>query len=296
MSSLYSESSSSLVKDSAETMDLGLKGFEDWSSIPLSQHASRAMNSLNVSTGNASHPRTVYTTELNNDLLYIATIMKQSRKLRILRIHATSELHPLLHLLQRRDYLCLSTICTFLSAIHLTILELDLCGTQMTPDQSQEHSEGLHVCISIAALLTTLQRLRLRTRSICADALKLQQYSANLNLKEMILNLSLSDESSLATSATHATCCGSSTGGFLQLKVDMEQQARVLVDHMAAPKTVRILTHAFPSFEMRAFDVLTGKNIMLSEDAVWDDVSEAMEDQESDEESEIPDLSSDDDG
>jgi hypothetical protein len=299
LSSPYVESSLPLVKDSVETLDLDLKGFEDWDSIPLSRHDSRAVNVLNVSTWNGAHGRAVraaWTTELNNDLLYLATIIKQSRKLRILRIQATSELHPLLHLLERRDYLFLSTIRVFLSASNLTSLELDLCGTQLIPHQSQEHSEGFHVCTSIAALLTTLRRLRLRMRSICANVLKPRQHSTNLRLNEMLINLSLSNKSPLTTSAAHATCCGSSTGGFLQLKADMEKQAQVLVAQMAAPTIVRILTHVLPSIEMRAFDVLTSRNVTLSEGAEWDDDGEAIEDQVSDEESEISDLSSDEDG
>lgn len=298
LSSPYVELGLSLVKDSVETLDLDLKGSKDWDSIPLSQHDSRALNVLNVSTWNAAYGRTVraaWTTELNKDLLYLATIIKQSPKLRILRIQATSELHPLLRLLERRDYLFLSTIRAFLSASNLTSLELDLCGTRLVSHQSQEHGEGFHVCTGIAALLTTLRRLRLRMRSICADVLKPQQHSTNLRLNEMLINLSLFNESPLTTSAAHATCCGSSTWGFLQLKADMEKQAQVLAAHMAAPKIVRILTHALPSIEMRAFDVLTGRNVRLSEGAEWDDDGEAIEDQVSDEESEISDLSSDDD-
>jgi hypothetical protein len=299
LSSPYVESSLSLVKDSVETLNLDLEGFEDWDSIPLSRHDSQAVNVLNVSTWNGAHGRAVraaWTTELNNNLLYLATIIKQSRKLRILRIQATIELHPLLRLLERRDYLFQSTIRAFLSASNSTSLELDLCGTRLIPHQSQEHGEGFHVCTSIAALLTTLRRLRLRMRSICADVLKPLQHSANLRLNEVLINLSLSNESPLTTSAVHATCCGSSPGGFLQLKADMEKQAQVLVAQMAAPKIVRILTHALPSIEMRAFDVLTGRNFTLSEGAEWDDDGEAIEDEVSDEESEISDLSSDDDG
>ncbi|KAF2679297.1 hypothetical protein K458DRAFT_422337 [Lentithecium fluviatile CBS 122367] len=292
LSSQYVESSLPLVKDSVETLDLDLKGFEDWDSIPLSRHDSQAVNVPNVSTWNGAHGRAVraaWTTELNNDLLCLATIIKQSRKLRILRIQATSEIHPILRLLDRRDYLFLSTIGAFLSASNLASLELDLCGTRLIPHQSQERDEGFHICKSIAALLTTLQRLRLRMRSICADVLKPRQHSTNLRLNEMLINLSLSNESPLTTSAAHATCCGSSPGGFLQLKADMEKQAQVLVAQMSAPKIVRILTHALPSIEMRAFDVLTDRNVILSEGAEWDDDGEAIED-------EVSDLSSDDDG
>jgi hypothetical protein len=223
--------------------------------------------------------------------------MKQSRKLRILRMKATSELHPLLYLLERRDYLFLSTIRAFLSASNLASLDLDLCGTRLIPYQSQKHGEGSHLCTSIAAFLTTVRRLQLRMRSICADVLKPGQHNTNLRLNKMLINLSLSNESPLTTSAVHATRCGSSPGGFLQLKADMEEQAQVLVAQMAAPKIVRILTHALPSLSirMRAFDILTSRSLALSEGAEWDDDGEAIEEEVLDEESKISDLSSDND-
>ena len=298
LSSPYMGSSLSLVKDSVETLDLDLNGFENWTSLLLSRHDSQTVSLSDLSSLDDAHGRAVraaWTAQLNQDLLYFATIIKQSRKLRILRIQATTELILLLRYLERRDYLFLSTIRAFLSASNLTSLELDLCGTRLIPDQSQEHGEGFHVCTSIAALLTTLRCLRLRMRSICADVLKPRQHSTKLRLNEVLINLSLSYESPLTTSAAHATCCGSSSGGFLQLKADMEKQAQALVAQMAAPKIVRILTHELPSIEMQAFDVLTGKNVRLSDSADWDDDGETIEDEVSDEESEISDLSSDDD-
>lgn len=294
LSSPYVESSLLLVRDSVKTLDLNLRGFQDWDSSQLphdgpewADNTWRGVRGLTL--------RASWTTELNNDLLYLANTIKQSRKLRVLRIQATSELHPQLPLVERRDYLFPSTIRAFLSASNLTSLKLDLCGTQLVPCQSHEHDEEVHTCTSIATLLTTLRCLRLRMRSICADVLKPQQPSTSLRLNEMLINLSLSNESPLSTSATHATCCSSSSSGFLQLKADIEKQAQDLVAQMAAPKMVRILTHALPSFEMRALDVLTGRNIRLGEGAEWDDDGEVIGDEMSDEESEIPDLSSDDD-
>ncbi|KAF1913667.1 hypothetical protein BDU57DRAFT_430375, partial [Ampelomyces quisqualis] len=281
LNSPYVESNLHLVKDSVENMNLELKGFENWNSISQFQHDLQAEDVLNASTWNGAHGRavrTAWTTELDNDLLYLATIVKHSRRLRILRIQATSELHPVLHLLERRDYLFLSTMRAFLSASNFTSLELDLCGTRLIPRQSQEHDEVFHVCTSIAGLLTRLRRLRLRMRSICADVLKIRQDNTNLRLNEVLINLSLANESPLSTSAAHATCCGSSPVGLIQLKADMEKQAQDLVAQMAAPTMVRILTHTLPMIELRAFDVLTGRTVKLSEGAQWDDNGEAIED------------------
>lgn len=267
LSSPHVETSLRLVKDSTETLDLNLKGFEDWDSI-------------NVSSWNDSHGRAVraaWTTELDRDLVSLATIVKNSRKLRILRIQATSELHPLLRFLERRDYLFLSTTRAFLSPSNLTSLELDLCGTRLVSHQSKEQDEGIHVCTSIAALLNTLQRLRLRMRSICADVLKPPTALHRSAFERGAHQPQSIQRAPVTTSAAHATCCGSSAGGFLQLKADMEKQAQVLVAQMAAPKIVRILTHELPSFETRAFDVLTDRTMSLGEGAEWDDDGEAIE-------------------
>jgi hypothetical protein len=277
-SPLYTELSLRQIKDCVEALFLDLKGFEDWDSSPV---------------WHLYQMRLLWRTELNNDLLYLAKIMGQSRKLRIMRIRTTSEVNPHLPHSQRGDYLFLSTIRAFLSASNLTNLELDLCGIHIVSLTSEEYSIESHVCTDIATLLTTLRRLRLRMRSICANVLELRQHGNNLRLEEMIINLSLSNESPQITSASHAKCCVPSTD-LLQLKADLERQAQALVAQMAAPKIVRILTHALPSFEMRAFDVLTGKNVKLGEGADWDDEGEVIEDKESDAESEIPDLSSDD--
>ena len=52
--------------------------------------------------------------------------------------------------------------------------------------------------------------------------------------------------------------------------MDLRNQAQILATQMAAPKVVRILTHVRPSYEMRAFDVLTGENLGLRCNAEWD--------------------------
>ena len=62
---------------------------------------------------------------------------------------------------------------------------------------------------------------------------------------------------------------------------------------MAALKLVRILTHTYPNCELLALDVSTGKRVKLSEGVEWNDDGEDIEDDVSDEESEIPDISSD---
>ena len=276
-----------LIKDSLEILDLKLKGFEDWSSIPEPQSYPQNGNALDASSWDGDPVRALlaaWTTVLDNGLAQLAIIAKESRKLRIIRIQASSENHPLLPHLPRRDYLSLSTIRALLSVKNLMVLELDLCGTLLIP--RQEHRGGFHVCTSIGALLTTLRRLRLRMRSICADVLRLQHHDTSLRLSEVLINLSLSNESPMTTSAAHSTRCGSTGGGFLKLKADIEDQAEALAAHMASPKIIRILTHSLPQLKMRSLDVLTGKCMILADDMAWEDDGKTVED-DSDLESEI---------
>lgn len=276
-----------LLKDSVEILDLKLKGFEDWNSVQDSPSNSQSTNALHASSWDGDLGRSLlatWTTVLDNDLTQLAIIAKESRKLRIIRIQALSERHPLFPHLPRRDYLSLSTIRTLLSVKNLVVLELDLCGTSLVP--RKEHRDDFHVCTTIGALLTTLRRLRLRMRSICADALRPQHRDAGLRLSEVLINLSLSNESPMITSAAHTTQCGSTGGGFLKLKADIEAQAEALATLMKSPKIIRILSHSLPRLEMWSLDVLTGRRMILADDMAWEDDGKTVED-DSDSESEI---------
>ncbi|KAI1441524.1 hypothetical protein F5Y02DRAFT_294216 [Annulohypoxylon stygium] len=267
------------IKGSLEILDLELKRFEDWSSIPEPLSNPQDANIWDIFIWGGDLGRVLladWTTVLDNDLAQLAVTVKNSPRLRMIRIQASSERHPLLPHLPRRDYLSLSTVRALLSVENLTVLELDLCGTHLMP--RQEHGDDFHVCTSIGALLTNLRRLRLRMRSICPDVLRPQHHDTDLRLSEVLINLSLSEKSPMTTAAAHSTRCGSTGGGFLQLKADIEDQAKALAARMASPKTIRILTHSFPHIETQSLDVLTGKNMTLADNMEWEDDGETVED------------------
>lgn len=291
LASLYLETCLPLLKDSMESLDLRLKGFDDWEPTRPAQYRCKGAHVyvMHLPFWNGDHggaARPTWRGKLNNDLLQLATIIKQSRKLRFLRIQATSEMDPLLRLLGHRDYILLSTISSFLSTKNLSSLELDLCGTQLI--QHQNDGEKSHICTSIAALLPTLRCLRLRMRMICADVLKAPQDSTNLRLNEVLINFNLSKGASKIIYASQATNCDSLVK--VQLRADMQKQASVLVTQMAAPKMVRILMPTFPSLKTQVFDVLTGKTMELEDGAKWDADGKTIEDEVSDEEWDTPDV------
>lgn len=59
---------------------------------------------------------------------------------------------------------------------------------------------------------------------------------------------------------------------------------------MASPKTIRILTHSLPSFEIQSLDVLTGKKMMLDDGMTWDEDGKTVNvNEKSEPESEISD-------
>lgn len=169
-------------------------------------------------------------------------------------------------------------------------LDLDLSGTALLKPL-QEDRNSFHFCESIGALLTTLTRLRLRMRSLCAHVLKPKHHhNARVRLKEVIINLSLSFESQMATTKVHSGHCRSPGKGFYKLNTEMENQAKALVPQMASPKVFRILTHSVLHLEPVSFDVLTGKHMQLTEEMAWEEDGEVIEDVSDQESSDIPSL------
>ena len=121
-------------------------------------------------------------------------------------------------------------------------------------------------------------------RSICENVLKTQQRDASLRLSEVIVNLNLLPGPFDALPPKHAVHCTyffskqSYQPGEKSL-IDLRNQARILARQMAGPKVVRILTHVRPSYEMRAFDALTGENLGLGCNAEWDADGEPIKDE-----------------
>lgn len=285
LSSRDAEKSLQLVKENLTVLQLELKGFEDWSSIPdLQLHPTDICGVL----GNTM--LTTWTAELNDDLTKLTNVAKGCRKLRTVRVEATREHVPLFPLLPCRDYLSQSTIRSMLSVENLMALDVDLCGTALLKPL-QEDRDNFHICESISALLTTLTRLRLRMRRLCAHVLKPKHHhNARLRLKEVIINLSLSFESQMATTKVHSRHCHSPGEGFYKLRTEMENQAKALVPQMASPKVFRILTHVILHLEPVSFDVLTGKYMQLTEEMAWEEDGEVIEDVSDQESSDIPSL------
>ncbi|OAR02950.1 hypothetical protein LLEC1_07652 [Akanthomyces lecanii] len=267
----------SALRNSCEDLSLYIGGDQTRTISPSAQ--SFARTSTNADTSTALHvvsqDDTLANSQiLNNDLVQLSLLIQGSFKLHTLYIRAWS--FPPFHIRgSQRDYLSLPTMRSLLSVDHLAALVLDLpvgfC------DSSEYQEAGCQLCPTIGALLGNLQSLQLRVRTICPNALKPQSHSHSLPLTKVVVNLSLSTNLPWQTSAIHSKRCGSAGGGMLQLKADLQKQAESLLPRMATPKFLRILTHSLPSIETQVLDVVTGKTMILDDNAAWDQDGRAPE-------------------
>lgn len=249
------------LKDNIRTVALPLRGYDQW----------------RPSLEESLEERRTWTDNLDRDLAALADILRNSREFRAIHLAASMECHPLVPNTPRRSYLYAQTLSAFLQIESLTVLELDTWGTDFLPRNMGGDRESVHICPLVSRLLPTLHRLRIRMRRICPDALLVPQNTSPLHLQEFIINLSLAGEPSV-TSVASSLRCRSSDEGPINLRKDIEDQARALADRMISPKTVRVLSHILPSFEKESLDVLTGKRMILAEDSAWDDDGSMMDD------------------
>ena len=261
-----------LAKDTMESLSLWLMGCED----------------------RISHLHADSTATFESDLKKLAILVQECPKLRTVRIHAASEIYPINMPLPRHNYLTRPGIKPFLSIKNLTVLDLDLCGSSLLSHQGGAIS--FHICPDIGALLTVLRRLRLRMRRICADVLRPPDHGSSLPLEEVIINLDLSEGPEITTVPPHSSTCISPATTFLEMKTDLEAQAKILAAKMASPKLFRILSHSVPRFELLSLDILTGKTMLLTEDIhehkPWDaDGATITDESDAESESEISSLS-----
>ncbi|OAA63336.1 hypothetical protein SPI_03499 [Niveomyces insectorum RCEF 264] len=269
------------LKNTLESLDLTLTGYPGPAAARYLDAYPLSLELDDVQPPGASPDPPRYETwfrVLQHDLARLAAIARQARKLRALRIRACCHAALPVPASQMEDYLSRATLQSLLSMDHLHVLVLDTTvGLRASPGERDDHG---HVCPAVAALLPSLGILHLRMCRICPDALAVQGPVRSLRLREVIVNLSLLDNRPGITSAAHARRCGPAGAGMLQLQADIHKQAEALADRMAAPKTVRIVSHSLPDFRVHALDVLTGTMMVLEDGTPWNEDGKVVEDSE----------------
>ncbi|EEU38824.1 uncharacterized protein NECHADRAFT_83113 [Fusarium vanettenii 77-13-4] len=208
---------------------------------------------------------TDWTTNVDNDLTSLASILQGCSNLRSLKLRPRPRPRPLGMISQ--TWLSSDALVSLLSVGHLTCLEFDTVSTGLRSTTSHRRSD---ICEVIRALLPTLRRLRCRMRKICPRILLPPEEGPLLSLEEVIINLNLGDPTS-HDPPQHAYRCGIFVSGSpATWKAEMESGAKDLVDRMATPRVVRVLSRSPSGPQTECFDAIAQRRMMLAPSAAWD--------------------------
>lgn len=209
--------------------------------------------------------------QLDSSLSKLAAMLPGCPGIRFLSIRARGQSSALR--LDRLGYLKAATLADLLSLQHLTSLELDTAGCHLEPAPNGD----VHLCRSINSLLPSLRRLRCRMEEICESLL--EPPPSDTPLEEVIINLSISQLSDTITSYRYPNRCQTVARDFPQLKLALETQAATLAARLRNPRTLRIISHEFPSLDIYAFDAIKGRRIRLDNNVEWDADGELVDEE-----------------
>lgn len=261
----------SRIRHHVRTVRLRLGGFEGWRWRQVVESGSTYPIEIDLEVVNT------WTSELNGCLAALAGLLQQSTRLRSLKLEARLEkVDPVLGT-GARDYLMAVPQLKLASINYLTSLDMDLVGTHLI---GQIEDNSLHLCGSISAMLPNLRRLRCRMRTICPRLLEAPgDDDTPLHLEHVVVNLNLPYTTSGRNEILvyPARCEWRPGTGLTIIKTDVEAQARELVQRMANPRCVRVVSHVRPAYRPVSFDAVTGRRMLLAEDAPWDADGEEVE-------------------
>ncbi|KAH7268804.1 hypothetical protein B0J15DRAFT_233003 [Fusarium solani] len=257
---------SSLVHQHTRTIDIAFDGVQDRRAV------------LSASPDVRERMVSDWTTNVANDLTSLAAILQDCRNLRSLKLKPRPKWRARSVFL--RTYFSSDALVPLLSVSHLTCLEFDTVCTGIGGASSRP---GSHICENISALLPTLRRLRCRMRKICPRILKPPGEGTISSLEEVIINLNLGDLSQHAL-PQHSYRCGIFVPGLSSTwKADMELGAKELVNRMATPRVVKVLSRSVPGPQMECFDAIAQRRMMLAPGAAWEVDGEVVEETTADE-------------
>lgn len=156
------------------------------------------------------------------------------------------------------DYLPLKSIQPFIGilASHLTVLDLDLCGTAVTDHSRGSPRTPAHFCPCIKPLLSRLHTLRLRTRCICREAVRPLQ-GQMLSIKDLTVNIYLGKVSDTNPKLNSARLCRSpNSWEWINPANELRSELKSLAAKMTRPKRVQMI-HMAPTGEVHTWDATT---------------------------------------
>ncbi|KAI8716923.1 hypothetical protein NCS52_00986900 [Fusarium sp. LHS14.1] len=208
---------------------------------------------------------TEWNTNVGNNLTSLASILQDCRNLHVLKLGPRPQWRAPRAISQA--LFSSDALVSLLSVGNLTCLEFDTISTGILSATSHRRSD---ICEVIRKLLPTLRRLRCRMRKICPRILMHREEGQLLRLEEVIINLNLGDVSQYASPQQSYPCGIFVSGPPAAWKAEMESAAKDLVDRMATPRVVRVLSRSGSSPQTECFDAIAQRRMMLAPGAAWD--------------------------
>ena len=261
------------IREYVSDVEIGLNGLDDWTPI----HAVVAAESgphYRMTPELRSRVRNLmreWTAELSLNMYTLADFLRPIRRIKQLQIHAGWEFN--LYCPQRearRSYLHALPLANLLRMENLQAVVLDTSGTSILRRGS---GTGPHFCHKLNGVLLALKSFRCRMCHICPHILTLPKDGTAVDIEELIINMSRSEESGFPHSYFYTKHCAATVRGrYPRLRDAMEEQAVKFRATMSKPRIFRILAHTYPARGMRmhSFDVLAGRRMTLDLGDDWD--------------------------
>ena len=207
---------------------------------------------------------------INPCLTYLATRLPRFMRLEDLTIEATA---PDPKPRAFHAYLRRQQMANFLSpgySSRLRSLNLDLCHT--LKHETVSNSYGNHLCAFISKFLLTLQHVRIRMDSVCAEAMDTGDDENTANLESLVFNMYIPDNDTRPGFPVDARALPCQTKEEYPIRCPLRRMMRAakrLSERNATIKTARIVTSFYPEQRPVAIDCISGKKTILVNRNDW---------------------------
>ncbi len=207
---------------------------------------------------------------MNPCLTYLATRLPRFMRLEDLTIEATAP-HPQPGGFQ--SYLRRQQIANFLSPRYgsrLRSLEIDLCHTLKRETVSNRC--GNHLCAFISKFLLTLQHVRVRMDSICADVMAMADDEKAAKLETLIFNMYVPDDDTKPGFPVDGRSLPCEISKDYPPKCPLRRMMRAakrLSERNTTIRTARIVTSFYPEGRPVAIDCINGMKTILPDRNDW---------------------------
>jgi hypothetical protein len=215
-------------------------------------------------------PEFEWSARINPCLTYLATRLPRFMRLEDLTIEAKA---PDPKPSGFSSYLRRQQIANFLSPRYgsrLRSLNIDLCHTLKR--ETVSNGCGNHLCAFVSKFLLTLQHVRIRMDSVCAEAIEIGEDEKTSKLESLIFNMYIPGRQDTPGSPVDNRAVPCLTKEEYPPKCPLRRMMRAakrLSEKNASIKTARIVTSFYPERRPVAIDCINEKNTILMDKNDW---------------------------